>query len=117
MLSMCRPFLARASATAAAKRASSSLPSPPPPQPSSPVVAATSSRPESILPEGTEIPVNYLKAEEHPKALADHEYPDWLWTITSPPKKEFTAAEKRDMKYIKAQRTDAIKLKNFLKSR
>ncbi|ORZ39564.1 mitochondrial ribosomal protein L37-domain-containing protein [Catenaria anguillulae PL171] len=81
------------------------------------VARSYSSRPPSTLAEGTEIPINYIKGGKHPVALKDEEYPEWLWTIAQPPKKEWSPREKRSANYLKFERTEAIKLKNFIKSR
>ncbi|KAI9189900.1 hypothetical protein H9P43_001333 [Blastocladiella emersonii ATCC 22665] len=78
---------------------------------------AYSSRPASILPAGTPITVNYLKDAQHPVALRDEEYPEWLWTIADPPKKDWAPEEKRTKEYLKFARTQDIKLKNFIKGR
>ncbi|KNE55013.1 hypothetical protein AMAG_00950 [Allomyces macrogynus ATCC 38327] len=72
----------------------------------------------SIIPEGTPIKgINYMQGGQDPVALRDEEYPEWLWTVGRAPQKEFVGVQRRSTKYLKFRRTEAIKLKNFMKGR
>ncbi|KAF8163751.1 mitochondrial ribosomal protein L37-domain-containing protein [Crassisporium funariophilum] len=65
----------------ASDRASSSSPS----QPTTKPVAGATPVPRSTCSADTILPgVNYLKDQPAVVALADEEYPEWLWTILQP---------------------------------
>lgn len=76
----------------------------------------TSSIPASICPVDTILPgVNYFKGQPPAVALADEEYPEWLWTILEPkvleddgPGGKFERAKRR------AANRQAIKDRNFM---
>ena len=72
--------------------------------------------PASMCPADTVLPgVNYLKGQPPTVALADEEYPKWLWTILQPkvleddgPGGKFERAKRR------AANRQAIKDRNFM---
>ncbi|KAF8802890.1 hypothetical protein BYT27DRAFT_6749780 [Phlegmacium glaucopus] len=78
--------------------------------------AGTPSKPASTCPADTILPgVNYLKGQPPVVALADEEYPEWLWTVLQPkvleddgPGGKFERAKRR------AANRQAIKDRNFM---
>jgi len=63
--------------------------------------------------------LNWLKGQEPVVALADEEYPPWLWTITKP--KVYTEEEMRPggrghKKMLRSERRAEIKMRNFMKT-
>ncbi|KAL7747954.1 hypothetical protein RI367_006702 [Sorochytrium milnesiophthora] len=61
--------------------------------------------------------VNCLKTGQDPVALADNEYPAWLWTITERRQTKFAKTEQNSREYLRFRRTEKIKMQNFMKAR
>ncbi|KAF6763694.1 mitochondrial ribosomal protein L37-domain-containing protein [Ephemerocybe angulata] len=78
--------------------------------------ASQASIPKSSCPQDTVMKgLNYLKGQPQVLALADDQYPEWLWTILSP--KEYPddgPGGKADRVRRKRERQQAIKDKNFM---
>ncbi|KAJ1679559.1 Cochaperone prefoldin complex subunit [Spiromyces aspiralis] len=71
-------------------------------------------RPTSSVAKGAVLKgLNVLKDGKDPVALADEEYPGWLWTLLDKPIEEELGERKR----LNLENTKRIKAANFLKSR
>jgi large subunit ribosomal protein L54 len=79
----------------------------------------------SSVPAGTPLKgINYLSNKEDPVALAESEYPSWLFCAKDPILSQSghvssfqTEESKQSLEYLKAVRQDKIKTNNFLKSK
>lgn len=63
--------------------------------------------------------LNWLKGQDPVVALADEEYPSWLWTITVPkvyPEEEMQPGGKGHKKMLRKERRAEIKMRNFMKT-
>jgi large subunit ribosomal protein L54 len=63
--------------------------------------------------------LTWLKGQEQVVALADEEYPSWLWTILEPTKfseEDMQPGGKGFKTQLKKERRDKIKLSNFMKT-
>ncbi|KAJ3174778.1 39S ribosomal protein L37, mitochondrial [Geranomyces variabilis] len=70
----------------------------------------------SSVPEGTVLKgINILKDGKDPVAMADNQYPDWLWTLLEPKKTEWTDEEKLSIKYLRTQTKEKIKANSLAK--
>ena len=54
--------------------------------------------------------INIIKGGQDPVALADEEYPAWLWTLTAPKKTEWTPEEQLSRKYLRMRSEQLIKM-------
>lgn len=74
----------------------------------------------SACPKDTVMPgLNWLKGQEPVVALADDEYPPWLWTILEPrkySKEEMQPGEKGHQAKLRTERRAKIRLSNFMKT-
>ncbi|KAK7206168.1 mitochondrial ribosomal protein L37-domain-containing protein [Myxozyma melibiosi] len=79
-----------------------------------------SNRVPSSAPEGTRLTgCNVFKNKDEPLALADEEYPDWLWEILDPEaqqKKLDADPERKAKREWRARMRRKIKTDNFLKT-
>jgi large subunit ribosomal protein L54 len=58
-----------------------------------------------MTPKGTVMTgLNILANGQDPVALADEEYPPWLWKLTEPKKKRFAPEEQFSKAYFKVER-------------
>ncbi|KAK9471175.1 mitochondrial 54S ribosomal protein mL54 [Dipodascopsis tothii] len=75
---------------------------------------------QTIAPEGTVLKgINILKSGQDPVALADSEYPDWLWEVLDPAaqaRKLDADPELKARKEWRKKNRASIKTANFLKS-
>ena len=56
--------------------------------------------------------LNVYVGKSDPVALPDEEYPDWLWSVLDPPKKDFTLPEEMlSPEYLRAWSKKEIKAK------
>ncbi|KAJ3149585.1 39S ribosomal protein L37, mitochondrial [Geranomyces variabilis] len=70
----------------------------------------------SSVPEGTVLKgINILKDGKDPVAMADNQYPDWLWALLEPKKTEWTDEEKLSIKYLRTQTKEKIKANSLAK--
>lgn len=63
--------------------------------------------------------LNWLKGQDPVVALADEEYPSWLWTITVPKvysEEEMQPGGKGHKKMLRKERRAEIKMRNFMKT-
>ena len=63
--------------------------------------------------------LNWLKGQEPVVALADEEYPSWLWTITKPKvytEEEMQPGGRGHKKMLQRERRAEIKMRNFMKT-
>ncbi|KAI9105960.1 mitochondrial ribosomal protein L37-domain-containing protein [Phlyctochytrium arcticum] len=64
----------------------------------------------STCPEGTVLKnLNIYKDGKDPVALADSQYPAWLWDLLKPAKVEWSAEEQLSRKYLRRLIKDKIK--------
>lgn len=78
-----------------------------------PAPVIKSSCPENTILEG----VNYLKGQPPVLALADDQYPEWLWTITQPRVVPDDGPGGFAEKYaMRKQRRQQIREQNFMKT-
>ncbi|KAK9450607.1 mitochondrial 54S ribosomal protein mL54 [Limtongia smithiae] len=82
--------------------------------------AETTRRVQSYVVKGTKLKgCNVLKNQEDPEALADEDYPDWLWEILdkdAQQRKLDADPERKAKKEWRAKMRQKIKTSNFLKS-
>lgn len=61
--------------------------------------------PPSSVPKGTVLTgLNISAAGQDPVAMADEEYPDWVWTLTEPKQKKFAPEEQFSKAAFKVER-------------
>jgi large subunit ribosomal protein L54 len=53
--------------------------------------------------------VNIFKDKKDPVALADEEYPSWLWDLLKPRKTEWSPEEKLSRAYLRVRSEEIIK--------
>ncbi|KAJ3016183.1 39S ribosomal protein L37, mitochondrial [Thoreauomyces humboldtii] len=64
----------------------------------------------SSVPEGTILKgINILKDGKDPVAMADKEYPDWLWSLLQPKKTVWAPHEMLSIKYLRKLTKEKIK--------
>jgi large subunit ribosomal protein L54 len=79
--------------------------------------SSVSSSVPSSVPQGTVLKgINVLKDGKDPVALADSEYPPWLWELLEPKKKEWSPEEKLSRRYLRFRSEQLIK-DNALKAK
>ncbi|TPX64477.1 hypothetical protein SpCBS45565_g05872 [Spizellomyces sp. 'palustris'] len=82
--------------------------------------------PSTVTPKGPSVPssckegtvlkgLNILKDGKDPVALADDAYPDWLWSLLDPPKKDWTPEEQLSRKYLRKLTKEKIKANSIAK--
>ncbi|KAI8929852.1 mitochondrial ribosomal protein L37-domain-containing protein [Entophlyctis helioformis] len=97
-IALASTFLRRSSSTTTAAAAAAA------PASAAASVASASTTPAvvSSVKEGTVLKgINILKDGKDPVAMADAEYPAWLWTLLEPKKLEWSAEEKMSIRYLR----------------
>lgn len=72
-------------------------------------------KPKSACPAGTVlVGLNYFKGKQDPVALADEEYPDWLWRCLDLPDRAVNAEDAAAAEFCKAPPVEALLPLHFL---